>query len=216
MQHHFDIEIAKEYGMLEAIILNHMEYWISKNEANKTNYYDGYYWTYNSMKALSKLFPYATTRQLRYAIQHLQDEGIIQTGNYNKVGYDRTLWYALTDFGKCICQNCQMDLTPVANGFDTSVKPIPYNNTYNNTDNNIKRFTPPTVDEVKKYCKERKNNVDPERFVDFYSSKGWKVGNQPMKDWKAAVRTWEKRETKGYSNQREYDYDELERKLHNA
>lgn len=54
------------------------------------------------------------------------------------------------------------------------------------------RFTPPTVDEVKAYCRERNNTVDAERFVDFYASKGWKVGNQPMRDWKAAVRTWER------------------------
>ena len=57
-----------------------------------------------------------------------------------------------------------------------------------------KRFTPPTVEEVKAYCEERKNSVDPERFVDFYASKGWKVGNSSMKDWKASVRTWEKRD----------------------
>ncbi len=56
-----------------------------------------------------------------------------------------------------------------------------------------KRFTPPTVEEVRAYCQERKNGIDPETFVDFYSSKGWKVGNNPMKDWKACVRTWEKR-----------------------
>ena len=54
------------------------------------------------------------------------------------------------------------------------------------------RFVPPTVEEVAAYCKERNNGVDAEAFVDFYSSKGWKVGNQPMKDWKAAVRTWER------------------------
>lgn len=54
------------------------------------------------------------------------------------------------------------------------------------------RFTPPTVEEVRAYCQERKNTVDPETFVDFYTSKGWKVGNNPMKDWKAAVRTWER------------------------
>lgn len=58
----------------------------------------------------------------------------------------------------------------------------------------LKRFTPPTTEEVKAYCKERNNNVDPEQFIDFYASKGWKVGNTPMKDWKAAVRTWEKRD----------------------
>lgn len=54
------------------------------------------------------------------------------------------------------------------------------------------RFTAPTLEEVKAYCDERKNGVDPQRFIDYYSSNGWKVGRNPMKDWKAAVRTWEK------------------------
>lgn len=57
------------------------------------------------------------------------------------------------------------------------------------------RFTPPTVDEVKHYCAERKNGVDPERFVDFYASKGWLVGKSKMKDWRAAVRSWERSDT---------------------
>ena len=57
------------------------------------------------------------------------------------------------------------------------------------------RFTPPSVDEVAEYCRERGNRVNPQQFVDFYSSKGWKVGNSPMKDWKAAIRsTWERQE----------------------
>ena len=59
-----------------------------------------------------------------------------------------------------------------------------------------RRFAPPSLDEVKSYCAERKNNVDPEAFVNFYESKGWMVGKNPMKDWKAAIRTWEKREGK--------------------
>lgn len=54
------------------------------------------------------------------------------------------------------------------------------------------RFKAPSVDEVRAYCSERNNGVDPEAFCDFYESKGWKVGNTPMKDWQAAVRTWEK------------------------
>ena len=61
----------------------------------------------------------------------------------------------------------------------------------------ICRFAPPTLDEVTAYCKERNNRVDPQQFVDFYSSKGWKVGNQPMKDWRACVRTWERRDNRG-------------------
>lgn len=54
-----------------------------------------------------------------------------------------------------------------------------------------KVFVPPTVEQVRDYCNERSNSVDPERFVDFYQSKGWLVGKTKMKDWKAAVRTWE-------------------------
>ena len=59
---------------------------------------------------------------------------------------------------------------------------------------NRERFAPPTVADVAAYCQERGSTVDPQRFVDFYASKGWMVGSQPMKDWKAAVRTWERRE----------------------
>ena len=54
------------------------------------------------------------------------------------------------------------------------------------------RFTPPSVEEVAAYCRERGNGVDAARFVDFYSSKGWMVGKTKMKDWKAAVRNWER------------------------
>lgn len=54
-----------------------------------------------------------------------------------------------------------------------------------------KRFTPPTLEEVSAYCQERGKGVDPDRWYNYYSSNGWKVGKNPMKDWKAAVRTWE-------------------------
>lgn len=57
-----------------------------------------------------------------------------------------------------------------------------------------KRFSPPSLEDVKAYCLERKNGVDAETFISFYESNGWKVGKNPMKDWKAAVRTWEKRQ----------------------
>lgn len=92
------------------------------------------------------------------------------------------------------------------------------------------RFAPPTLEEVKAYCRSRNNQVDPEHFIDFYSSKGWMVGKNKMKDWKASVRTWEKSETKkttpdkpkpnkfNQHPQREYspaDMADLERKLLN-
>lgn len=56
------------------------------------------------------------------------------------------------------------------------------------------RFVPPTLDDVTAYCTERGNGIDPQRFIDYYQSNGWKVGKNPMKDWKAAVRNWETRD----------------------
>ena len=56
-----------------------------------------------------------------------------------------------------------------------------------------KRFSPPTVDEVREYCQERNNGIDAAAFVDFYVARGWMIGKTHMKDWKAAVRTWENR-----------------------
>ena len=54
-------------------------------------------------------------------------------------------------------------------------------------------FVPPTLKEVSDYCQERNNGIDPEQFIDYYESKGWVVGKTKMKDWKASVRTWERR-----------------------
>lgn len=93
---------------------------------------------------------------------------------------------------------------------------------------NTKRkvFSTPTVDDVRAYCLERNNKVDPQQFVDFYESKGWMIGKNKMKDWKAAVRTWERSETKTRQGEtakltkdnnnferRRYDMDKLERQL---
>ena len=63
-------------------------------------------------------------------------------------------------------------------------------------DSNKTRFTRPTIQEVRDYCAERKNTIDPERFFDFYEANGWVQGKgKPIKDWKACVRTWERKET---------------------
>ena len=59
------------------------------------------------------------------------------------------------------------------------------------------KFTPPTLEEVRAYCEERGNGIDPQRFIDHYASVGWKVGRNAMKDWRACVRTWERRDSDG-------------------
>ena len=57
-----------------------------------------------------------------------------------------------------------------------------------------RRFVKPTVEEIAAYCMERQNRINPQSFFDWNESKGWRVGNSPMKDWKAAIRTWEQRD----------------------
>ena len=61
----------------------------------------------------------------------------------------------------------------------------------------VKRFVPPTVEEVAAYCRERGNHVDAQRWFDYYTANGWKVGRNAMKDWKACVRTWERTGAQG-------------------
>jgi hypothetical protein len=67
-----------------------------------------------------------------------------------------------------------------------------------NVNGNVKnnKFIKPSIEEIKEYCNERKNGIDANAFYDFYESKGWKVGNQSMKNWKACIRTWEQRNKK--------------------
>ena len=141
MEHHFNVEIAKEYGINQAIILNNLYYWISKNRANNKHFYDGNYWTYNSKKAFSELFPYLTERQIDYSLKKLIDDGLVIKGNYNKIAYDRTLWYAITKKGYSILQNCKMEDTNMLNGIYENVEPIPYNKP-NNKKTNSKHNSP--------------------------------------------------------------------------
>lgn len=203
MIHIFDTDIAVKYGVNAAVLLQNLGFWIKQNEANETNFFDGTYWTYNSRRAYRELFPYMSERQIDTAFRKLIDDGLVITGNYNKVAYDRTLWYALTQKGKCILHFDGMENTEMSNGKSQNVKPIPNINTNQNTNINTDdcdaqaktrttRFTPPTLEEVRSYCIERNNNVDAQRFVDYYTSNGWQVGKNRMKDWRAAVRTWER------------------------
>ena len=93
------------------------------------------------------------------------------------------------------------------------------NNVNNDNNKRERSFKPPTLEEVKAYCQERNNNVDPESFMAFYESKGWMVGKNKMKDWQASVRTWERRhkpktdKIHNFIERDNIDYDELEKRL---
>ncbi len=144
MKHLFDVDIAKQYGVNAAILLENIGYWIKQNEANETNFFDGYYWTFNSRRAYRELFPYMSERQINTAFDKLISDGLIITGNYNKIAYDRTLWYALTQKGKCILHFDIMENNNSSNGNREIERPIPNKNTdvnaVENTDNTESDF----------------------------------------------------------------------------
>lgn len=125
MIHVFDVDIAEKYGLNSAILLNHFGFWIKKNEANRKHYHEGRYWTYNSMKAFKELFPYMSDWQIRSAIAKLKEEKIIICGNFNAQKYDRTAWYALTDYGLSICEIHKMEKMNSSDGKDADNEPIP-------------------------------------------------------------------------------------------
>lgn len=90
--------------------------------------------------------------------------------------------------------------------------------TPNNIEDNIdtikkeykeRKFVVPKVEEIKAYCEERNNGIDPQYFWDFYDAKGWKIGKEPMKSWKSAVRTWEARQKNNKPKSTERDYSEF-------
>ena len=122
----FDAEVAKLVGVNAAVLFKNICYWVEKNATNGKNEHDGYYWTYNSMKAYAEQFPYLTERQIRTALNKLESEGLVMTGNFNDAAYDRTKWYTVTAKGASICEIGQIHLTFLSNGNDLKVEPIPY------------------------------------------------------------------------------------------
>ncbi len=250
--------------MEEAIIFQNILYWCEHNRKNSKNFFDGTYWVYNTAKAFSEQYIFMNERKIRYSLKNLEDKGLILSACYNATKYDRTKWYAVSDFGRkemreciqklgdeivndnnCTCNNVdsndkksKMDMTKLSNdklqncklSTDKNVRPIPNLKTDVKTNLNTvvvddsenlqtekqendfqeetttqekqnkteteknNRFTKPTVEQIKKYCDERKNSVNPQYFFDYYESKGWLVGKTPMKNWQAAIRTWERNE----------------------
>lgn len=125
MRYSFNINLAKKYGIEEAIFLENLIFWVIRNRANQKNYFDGRTWTYNSVRAFNVLFPFWTAKQIRRVLDSLLKQGVIVKGNYNKNPYDRTLWYALAEEDTFICQYGQVDLPKPPNEFCEKGQPIP-------------------------------------------------------------------------------------------
>ena len=122
-RHSFDPEIAKQVGVNAAVIYQNILWWAERNAANNKHYHEGFWWTYNSVTAFAELFPYLTSKQIRTALDRLEDHKLIASGSFNKSAYDRTKWYAPT------CLIGKHDLPSGANEIDLKGEPIPVINT---------------------------------------------------------------------------------------
>lgn len=136
--HHFDIDLASCVGINAAIIFENIRFWVAKNEANQSNYFDGEYWTYNSVRAFQKLFPYLSKRKISCALEKLRQEQFILVSKYNTAAYDRTKWYTIGAVGREFIEltKCNFDVTKAPYRSDSSVTPIPVNKPVNKPDIN--------------------------------------------------------------------------------
>ena len=175
MNHSFNTDVASRFGVDGAIIIENLFFWIQKNKANEKHFYDGSFWTYNSMRAFAELFPYWTHRQIERILKNLIKQGAISTGNYNKIPYDRTKWYTLNDSVLTIYTNGGMEKLEECNGKTKNVKPIPDskpdNKTYNKLYTSENKF--PDGDSPKNNTnkKEKTNDSEFETFWDLYNKK---------------------------------------------
>ena len=94
MNHTFDVAVATRYGVDAAIMIENFRFWIAKNKANGRHFYEGRFWTYNSIKAFSELFPYWTEKQIRRILDKLEDAEVLVSGSFNASPWDKTKWYA--------------------------------------------------------------------------------------------------------------------------
>ena len=117
MEHSFNVNLAKEYGIEEAVIVNNIYFWIKHNVANDVNKHDGRYWTFNSAKALAELFPYMNEKKIARIISSLADNGIVLKGHFCDNKAIRTNWYSFSDTFLSVLNECGFDI----NGFSDTM-----------------------------------------------------------------------------------------------
>lgn len=143
-------------------------------------------------------------QQVRTSLEHLKSTNEITIQSTNQFTIITINNYVNYQF---VCGNDQPTIQPTEPPTNNQPSNQPSNKNIRNKELDIfekdniniiqketttKRFVKPTIEQVEAYCKERRNEINARSFMDYYESVGWKVGNKPMKDWRAAIRTWER------------------------
>jgi hypothetical protein len=192
MIHSFDSEVAEKLGVNAAIIVANLAYLQTQRaiQGGDEYYFEGRWWVRHSYQTLSEWHPYFSVPQIKRVMKPLIEAGHVvtrQPNHFNRTTY----WSVAPEF----LHGTESDDAryEIAGSEGTESYDVLHDNEHiTNGRSPTKRFKPPTVAKVAEYCKERGNGVDANRFIDFYESKGWMVGKNKMKCWKAAVRNWER------------------------
>lgn len=98
-KHSFSVEFAERFGIVEALLLDYFFFWInnSQKKKEKDKYHDGRYWVYGSVRKIAEAHPYLSRAKVHRALKKLEEAGAIKTDAFNKMCWDKTTWYTLTD-----------------------------------------------------------------------------------------------------------------------
>ena len=202
-------ELSKtDFDLVDGAILDYL-YFIcnSKNEKIEEQRINGYTWVdYSKIIDDNPLLRIKSKGALSKRVKQMEELGFIKLNEIRKNGH-KLKYFALTKKSDSLFTQTLDPIHQNENPIHQKENPIHQNEPistikdYTIKNNTIKEkraltFFKPTIDDVKLYCLKRDNKLDADRFCDYYESNGWKVGNSPMKDWKAAIRNWERTETK--------------------
>jgi hypothetical protein len=167
----FKTEYAEKYGIDCAILIQGIQLGLMINRNKPTHNKMGKVWMYNSVKDWHETYPFMSESTIKRALLRLKESKVIEVMQLDSNPMNKTNWYTLTN----------------ALGHFDPIEEVNLNKSKQYKTNSIKQtFIIPTLEELKTEFP----NLDAQRFHDFYSSKGWMIGKNKMKDWKAAARNW--------------------------
>lgn len=167
----FKTEYAEKYSVECAILIQGIQLGLMINRNKPSHNKMGKVWMYNSVRDWHETYPFMSESTIKRALLRLKESKVIEVMQLDSNPMNKTNWYTLTN----------------ALGHFDPIDEVKLNQSKQYKTNNIKQtFVIPTLEELKTEFP----NLDAQRFHDFYSSKGWMVGKNKMKDWKAAARNW--------------------------
>ena len=122
--HAYNVYEAVKYGVDKAVLLQHIRFWCTQNKGKDTHEHEGLVYMYQSAQDMQKHYPYWSRQKISRLLRDLEKEGVIKSGNFNKVGYDQTKWYTIT-----------LECSDLNNRISKTEQPIPDTNTDTKTDN---------------------------------------------------------------------------------